>query len=261
VHFIYKSAAAPATSTTTTSLHLACSGAKIADHSIARTRNDNNVADGGLLDPYVGVNPADGPVRPSQVDEAKRPVDKREVDAILLSIGVNDLEFGPIILSCAHAGVVHGAGGADCFTVPYTSNAGAMFARMVLFLRFTISGELPGLFKTLNARLVSTFGAPFPKGAFPTDRVFIPDYPATAKKPFSWSSIGIVGPTGQGFATHGYCSTNRWVRQRDESFTPQNSQNGLLHPNEDGHRWIAEAVYTVVHAKLYPGGTARLPVK
>ncbi len=303
--------------TSVTFVHLACSGAKAVDHSPRGTAADNSVADGGLLDRYEGVNPRDGSVLPPQIEQAKNRVGGREVDAILLSIGVNDMEFGPVVLSCSHAGVSHGASiNGDCFGQPYTNNAGEPFPNMAQFLRFTSAGELPALYKKLNERFVSTFGGPFPKGGLPTDRVFIPDYPdtihdvsgalcaeldlsatgttpdrwdgwvrtdevrqlgtefltplnaqlartgapATANKPFSWNSISITDPAGRGFEKKGYCAANRLVRQRDESFTVQGNQNGTLHPNEAGHRWIADIVYQVVRSKLYPTGTARRPV-
>jgi hypothetical protein len=74
--------------TSTTFVHLACSGAKVSE---------------GLLDPYKGLEkprlPWAKPLDP-QVDELESIDDVRDVDAVLLSIGANDVYFGPIVTRC-----------------------------------------------------------------------------------------------------------------------------------------------------------------
>lgn len=69
--------------TSVTFVHLACSGASIAE---------------GILGPYAGINP--GATFAPQVDGMRTLTQGREIDAVLLSIGVNDLGFGKMVEHC-----------------------------------------------------------------------------------------------------------------------------------------------------------------
>jgi GDSL-like Lipase/Acylhydrolase family len=72
-----------------TFLSLACSGAEI--KHLVDTR-------------YSGQQPSDDPqpaTLPPQISELRRLVPNRRVDALLLSIGINDLDFSGIIQACA----------------------------------------------------------------------------------------------------------------------------------------------------------------
>ena len=82
--------------TSVTFIHLACSGAAITD------RNANNSkAEGGLLEPYAGLKPPAGaaPLDP-QFDQVRAILGQRPIDALLIQIGANDLEFGTVVESC-----------------------------------------------------------------------------------------------------------------------------------------------------------------
>jgi PKD repeat protein len=71
--------------TSVTLVHLSCSGATI-----------NN----GLLGPYAGVeNPTPQDI-PPQIDQAAALTAGREIDALVISIGGNDVKFSSIIKSC-----------------------------------------------------------------------------------------------------------------------------------------------------------------
>jgi len=73
--------------TSVTFIHLACTGAKITE---------------GLLGPYDGVQkPASVPDREAQITVAKRMSGNREVDALVTSIGGNDIGFAKIMEGCA----------------------------------------------------------------------------------------------------------------------------------------------------------------
>ena len=79
--------------TSVTFIHLACSGAKIEE---------------GLLEGYRGIRPTrkeekDKALLDAQVDEFKETVGDREVDAVLISIGGNDVGFADIITRCMFA--------------------------------------------------------------------------------------------------------------------------------------------------------------
>lgn len=66
-------------------VHLACSGASIAK---------------GMVGPYGGINPKAGPALGAQVFQMQRLAGRREIDAVIVSIGVNDLEFGAMVEHC-----------------------------------------------------------------------------------------------------------------------------------------------------------------
>jgi hypothetical protein len=72
-----------------TFVHIACSGAKI---------------DGGLLTPYAGIEPEGRPPLAPQVTEAARLAGDREIDALLVTVGANDLGFGRIVRRCLARG-------------------------------------------------------------------------------------------------------------------------------------------------------------
>jgi hypothetical protein len=72
-----------------TFVHLACSGAKV---------------DGGLLTPYAGIEPDGRPELAPQVSEVARLAGDREIDALLVTVGANDLGFGPIVRRCLERG-------------------------------------------------------------------------------------------------------------------------------------------------------------
>src|SRR5205823_5821700 len=74
--------------TSVTFVWLACSGASI-EH--------------GLLNRYV-ENFKPGTVLAPQIDEAAQAIGRRRPDAILVSIGANDIGFGPIANFCAGIG-------------------------------------------------------------------------------------------------------------------------------------------------------------
>jgi len=277
--------------TSVTFVHLACSGASIIDHN-----RPHSGAGGGLLDPYVGINP--GAVLPAQVDEAKRLIGNRVPDAILLSAGVNDLDFGEVVKSCARLDVyVNPKQETDCFGKPYTDTTGTTHQTLLAFLqeRFKL---LPDLYTRLGDELATIA---------PPDRVFITNYPdtlhndngelcarlnltapagltVTDQAPVAITRVAVilslvtkvllplntaidngykqwnvVKLTGTDFRDHGYCAGNRWIVTRNESFQNQGNDNGTLHPNKAGHDAIAVVVYPVVEAQLYPGGKARPP--
>jgi hypothetical protein len=71
--------------TSVTFVHLACSGASIVQ---------------GLLGAYEGINPDEGETLGPQVLQLKSLAGKREIDAVVISIGVNDLGFAALVEHC-----------------------------------------------------------------------------------------------------------------------------------------------------------------
>jgi hypothetical protein len=123
-----------------TFIHLACSGA-----SIGR---------GGLLNEYRGMDEDDGIVQKPQADELVRLAAGREIDAILMSAGVNDLGdegFGSIIKTCLKVPVI------SC----EIAAAGSEVDRNM--------NKIPLLYNTLAAK--------FSEKTLPLNRTFVTEYP------------------------------------------------------------------------------------
>lgn len=73
--------------TSVTFVHLACSGAGV---------------DVGEVGPYWGIEPGGATIAlPSQVSQMQSLVGGREIDAVIVSIGANDMGFGSIVTFCA----------------------------------------------------------------------------------------------------------------------------------------------------------------
>jgi hypothetical protein len=230
----------PASSITFVSL--ACSGAKVG---------------AGLLRPYAGVDPDDRlpPYRP-QVERLRRIADARAaprgdrsaVDAVLVSVGANDVRFSDVVKACAapgdcragqEAGVLAGlerlrgaydrlgrrldlaAPGAPVLSVEYfdpTHDEEGRFCRHSV--AFTTQDEArwayEGLLRPLNAEI---------EAAAERNRWLFVD--------------GIAAD----FERHGYCAgADRWVRRLSDSAIFQHDLLGTLHPSPDGQAAIARRV-------------------
>jgi hypothetical protein len=79
-----------------TFVHVACSGAAISERDAI-----NPKAEGGILDPYMGIDPPVGSTPlPSQVSQVRTILGNRAIDALLVQVGANDLEFGTVVNAC-----------------------------------------------------------------------------------------------------------------------------------------------------------------
>lgn len=231
--------------TSVTFVHLACSGA-----SVPR----------GMVGPYGGINDPGGPPLASQVSQLQRLVGTRKIDAVLVSIGVNDLGFSDIVAFCLNT--------VDCPSKPFE---GGRPLDDVVKERLA---ALPTRYDQLATRL-NRIGIP-PK------RVFITQYFDSTRggtgnfcdplmsvvggKIFSrseaeWAYEGVLAPlnqevavatrahgwtlvwgAAQRFRTHGYCSASPWIVGLVESFKGQGNKYGTLHANVRGHRETANLV-------------------
>lgn len=89
--------------TSVTFIHLACSGATVWK---------------GLLGEYEGQEPPSGPKLPPQINEAVRLAGGRPLDALVVSIGGNDVGFADVIEACVLQ--------QKCFESPPTADPAAM---------------------------------------------------------------------------------------------------------------------------------------
>lgn len=159
-----------------TFLFASCSGARVED----------------LIDhSYQGQVPTDPPaVLLPQLRQVMQRLgtgpNRRKVAAVLLSIGVNDIEFGPVLDFCGHAAYL--SVGRRCYATRVTTKLTPVTHDLTIsassdpkapFLSEQVTAwakALPGKYARLNAALKSAF-APN-KGAFDGKRVFITTYPS-----------------------------------------------------------------------------------
>ncbi len=226
-----------------TFVNLACSGATIAH---------------GLLGDYRGIeHPSGAPRIPAQVDRVSALA--RKPDAVLVSIGANDVHFGDVVGLCIvrpacpqrHYDPDHLGPGTTADVA-----VGAAIAR------------LGGQYDALASRLGRVVRP---------DRVFVTEYfdptrgrsgatchalvnGAVSRAELEWAESSVLAPLNDevaaaahrngweevggiaaAFSTHGYCTplAQRWVRRVEESLA---NLDGPLHPNALGQRAIADAI-------------------
>ncbi len=222
-----------------TFVSLACSGATI---------------EKGLLGSYAGIDPEKGLSYQPQVTRLGR-IDKARagsggVDAVLVSVGANDVRFSGIVKACAtrfrcrtkrrearldsdltqlEAGydllgeeLKAAAPGSPVLISEYfdpTRNEKGEFCGLSLgfITRANMEWAYEGLLVPLNTEI---------------------DEAAVRNR---WHFVGGIASD---FERHGYCAdkSDRWVRRLFGSIFTQGDVNGTLHPSEPGHAAIAQRV-------------------
>jgi lysophospholipase L1-like esterase len=270
--------------TSVTFLHLACSGASVTQ---------------GLLGGFKG--------QPPQLQEAYRARQGRPIDALLISIGGNDIHFRDILEKCIEWGAI------NLLYNPFQSTCDD--ANVQNQLSRQIQNDLRTLDQNLAILGNCVTAPPYGSGVcqkgndmylgVPANHVFITGYfdPArsddgsfcnggllesplhteawtwaensivaelnrhlgTAARHFHWHAIGDYNapPYNNSFLTHGYCAKQTWIRpiRYDGDNTPagdaqygsfdiQGDINGTMHPNEEGHKRIAQSLIQALTATL-----------
>jgi lysophospholipase L1-like esterase len=248
--------------TSVTFVHLACSGATMQD---------------GLIGPFKA--------RP-QLEQLREIEAKRDIDAVVLSIGANDIRFSKIVALCVWK--------SDCFDQKVNPRKWGLSGGPKLTVSQTVDsliGQLPDRYARVAAQLPAVLRRH-------PDRVYITEYfDPTHRTPDDFcpeillgdklplNRFRIAGPevklaydqvlvplnkrvrdaadqhrwtyvagVADAFASHGACTgSQRWIRQLDESLTQQAlSRKGALHPNEDGHARTGELIAAALRANLFP---------
>jgi lysophospholipase L1-like esterase len=242
--------------TAVTFLNYACSGAELR-HLYAD--GYYGIEKGNLLLPQLEA------VRNTLGDPTVRTT--RRVDALLVTIGINDLGFSSLLDSCAHS-----------FTNDCTTTPSSTYTRKKL-------RELPGRYDRLDSAIGTSVRA---------SRVYLAELPArlftdsndrhggcgafeagmrsdeahwisdrgdelnsvmrSASQRNGWAYISGIRDKFRG---HGYCADDddTWFRSYTGSKKLQGNDRGTAHPNPDGHRAIADVASTFVSAD----GRASLP--
>ncbi len=261
---------------TITFLHLACSGARMmsdADDPQDTPPADASADSGGLMSPYVGQRPtaeeATQPLQP-QLEALKDLVDTsgRQLDALLISIGANDMRFSAILKDCLVA-VIN-----DC----NQSQAREIFERRIPLLA--------ARYDELNRRIAQHF----PNLAAHPERILISEYPdptssdgsvtlgclGVSQADAAWAANVVVPALNQavrdaanrhgwtmvdginlgGFSGHGYCSDDSWIVSIPQSLLRQGNEDGAFHPNRTGHAHYARRIVEKLPTDVTTRGTA-----
>ncbi len=249
--------------TSVTLIHLACSGASVIK---------------GLVGGYEGIVSL-RPDLPAQVTNMKKLAQGREIDAVLISIGINDLGFAQLVGHCIKR--------QGCPSSPFpestssTSLAEVMQERLdSLPLRYALLAEaldqqkIPPSRVYLNEYFDSTrdddlsFCNPLigtPLGSFTRaeakwahDSILVPLNAAVeaAAKKHKWR---FISGSQKAFGPHGYCAKTPWIVGLVESLSNQANENGTLHANAKGNEVQASFNVPRVRADFYKGGRTRAP--
>jgi lysophospholipase L1-like esterase len=236
-----------------TFVNLACSGATVRR---------------GVLGPYPGIDPSAGHGdAPAQVKRLREIVDAaggRPADAILISVGANDVHFGDVVRRCMAAtycpqsrygeGTLDGAVREALADLPGRYDALAAALRRGKLVRDDRHVFLTDYFDPTRDAGGTTCraiagGVSRRELAWAQDQVLSPLRAAVeaGARRNGWT---LVGGITEAFAGHGACAgTERWVRSLREALATGNP-SGTLHPNDAGHAAIADSIAAVVGPAL-----------
>ena len=238
-----------------TFVSLACSGATITQ---------------GLLGSYTGIQDRDGPAIPPQVGRLRELVARthRRPDAVLMSIGANDVHFGDVVRLCAlqpscpeHAYDPDHVGPgttADIAVGHALGRLGARYDRLAKGLRGIRAGRvfITEYFDPTRGTRGATCPAVIKSGVSRAELDWaqtsllapLNDEVAAAAHRNGWTEVTGIAAA---FSTHGYCAppAERWIRRLEEALA-QHDPAGTMHPNAGGQQAIAQALTAAVGVPL-----------
>jgi lysophospholipase L1-like esterase len=255
--------------TSVTFVPLACSGASITT---------------GMLGPYAGIAPSGGIRLPPQVDAMRMLIGSRRPDAVLVSIGINDLGFGNVARFCFDDGLdAQRAAAVNCWTKPYPTASSPTALRAWMRTR---RAALPGRYARPDAA--------FDAAGIPASKIYVTEYPNATRDgqgqvcdplipyldstPFGFAVRGTITRTEAeeaerelllpvnaalrtaaetygwhlvpGLAaqssTHGVCAARPWFVDVTQSLIEQHDVLGTLHPNRLGQQAAAGLVVSAL---------------
>ena len=234
----------------------------------------------GLRNPYAGVAP-NGRSLPAQVAELRALDRLRPVDAVVLSVGANDIHFAPLVEFC----IVHsncrdrrfdpehpvskgGEFSAREVEAAAIAALGPMYDRLAADLRRIVPPRKVAVLEYFDP-LTNAKGEPCPGALggiepgeveWARDEVLDP-LNATVRQAAAEHGWALVGGVSDAFRTHGVCvhGQGRWVVRPEESLVRQWWITGTLHPNAGGHQASAALIVPKLAAILGRYGGAELP--
>ena len=243
---------------TVTFVSLACSGATIEE---------------GLLGRQVN-RPPDQPPQVAVLVEllcppaavCAGPDQQRRVDALVISIGGNDIGFSDIVKACVRlVGTCTGESISEDSPVaaarPKLVRLGLRYVE--LFRAINAKLNVASVFLTENADIwIDEDGQYCSIGGFPLGATVRRDdvrwlhenllQPLNATERSIARTLGWIYVDGiaESFHGHGYCAADPWVVTYPESWAGQGDERGTLHPDRQGHQLIARRISEVVRAAL-----------
>lgn len=261
--------------TAVTFVQLACSGAAIVDtfadpaHQKAPTDPDDPVT-GGLDDAYAGVQHADTcttpggacpSLRPSQLAQMTQLLGARTADAVLVSVGANDVRFSGTLEKCLVPVVDCHTGGVAAAHDTRMAQLPARYARLAAGLEaagvapdrvhiteyFDPTGDgygVPDL--RCIGHVQDITGISLVTG---DEAVWARDHVVAglngavraAANEHGWD---VVGGIAAQFVRHGYCADDPWIVGIAESALQQSDLSGPFHPNRAGQEVYGDAIYS-----------------
>jgi len=239
---------------------VACSGASIG---------------AGLVGPYEGANPVRGEMLPPQIDQVAEIVHARgltrPIDALLISVGANDIGFAKIVRLCA-----------DPRTHPCDLRPEVEPSRLDNAFRALSTHWYPKLKEALDRLSVrATYLTEFPdptlddglnpchivlefagglidgdisaaEAEWAHGNVVLPLRDVVTRATFAHGWRLVDGITS-GFYGHSTCDLKNWFVRYGESVVVQKNENGTLHPNRLGHRFYRDRITSALQPMLSDG--------
>jgi lysophospholipase L1-like esterase len=237
-----------------------------------------------MLGPYAGIAPSGGAPLAPQVDAMKALIGPRRVDAVLLSIGINDLGFGNVARFCFDDGVgAAQAAAVNCWSKPYpTASSPTTLQAFVRVRAAALPGryaQLAGAFQAAGIPAAKVYPIEYPNATRDDNgAVCNPLIPYLDSTPFGFTMRGTItqseaaqaesellrpvnaalttAATTYGWrlvsgiasqsTTHGLCSTRPWFVGVSQSLIEQHDVLGTLHPNRQGHQAMAGLVVSAL---------------
>jgi GDSL-like Lipase/Acylhydrolase family len=221
----------------------------------------------GLLGRYAGIEP--GPTLDAQLDVVRRIALQRPIDALVISIGANDLHFSDVIHACVFHpncwakrkidGVVVGQAvddSAAALPAQYAKVAARLADLPIAHVYLTeyfdpttgIDGGTCGTFGGVVGKVLAIA----PKAlAQARERILnrLTEIGRTAAGEFGWT---YVEGAAQRFQKHGYCARDSWIVPVTKSFLRQRNIVGTMHPNAQGHEVLSELIAHAVGPAMFP---------
>ncbi len=229
----------------------------------------------GLRNPYRGIQPRLLEMRePAQIPRVNELAERREIDALLLSVGANDVNFSKIVKFCLLVD--------ECWRKPFAGRPTLdeaiadrlkMLAQGYAAVDADLSDDIPSNRVVIVEYFDPTTG-PGPRGPRPCRWEHHVDETVgvVTQAEFEWAQRKVLRPlnaairraaddhgwrlvdgVGDRFAGHGICASRdgRWVRDLRDSLVVQGLNiHGTLHPNRPGHRATGELIAPVLEQVL-----------
>jgi hypothetical protein len=220
---------------------------------------------------YDGIHPNPSNPRHPQLTQLRQIAGDRKVDALVVSIGINDIHFADVITDCIVA---------DC-SIP--GNHSALLNNRL--------NDLPLHYSSLTVALTNMH--------IGSENVFLLEYPDATKDDdgaycsaeftvggitqteWQWAFENMmmplnargaeaanlhgwhrIGGLSDAFTNHGICADDTWSTDFVDSYIRQGEVKGAFHPNVIGHGVYAAYIYSALRSHLIDGpggGTGGLP--